>query len=448
MPIWEVSALQLKSAERLIQKIIHECPETLDRLGERKALDSFVDRLLEVIQLLINQIKSNDANCAIETPEAVEIPPTTQLLIYRAIRIGGNIDEFASSQAWRFLLLLMRGKIKSLVLLVPDDEYLSSSESFEADKRLVGVEQNTPRQEISTLFLDATTHSPWLERLAGQHVTRLSPGHVKPRVLIIQVPNDITRKYGNGSFQAHVRGVMAIRPNAKKVGLITHSNHKKAAESLGPGFDERIHRIEYFGSGQERSDNGWYEQCDLIIICGTPRVSPMVIRQKLLQAGILDKAIGPQPEFIEYKWSGRSVSGDELILDARRYNDDDWHAAYVEQTHAQLYQAVGRGRGTLDDGVETFVMTNEPLGYNLMAVKPLKQRSMDTLQSIKDLAAVSTNNSIRKTAFKTQQVADKVLLSRRQALDYLSNLEIIGLVRKLGAGKATKWELTGCDALV
>jgi len=301
------------------------------------------------------------------------------------------------------------------------------------------------------MILDATVGLQWLEHLVGHRVTRLSPGHVELQTPVVQIPIDITRNFQPQTVRKALRGALLLRPNSQKVGLIVHSNHQDDVEELGAGFSEKIHRISYFHSGEERSDNEWHAECDLILVCGTPRVPPAVIRLKLMQAGLIEAATASEPEFLEQDWLGTFVDGQRGVLRSKRYSDDQWHAAYLEQVHALLRQSVGRGRGLLADGVETFLFSKEPLGYPVLSLNELIQVSDDeiaTLEVIRDLSAEFTNNNLltnpavkSENAITTLQIADRLNLACNTIRDRLRKLETLGLVERQGKGKSTAWKL-------
>src|SRR5207342_2214056 len=110
-------------------------------------------------------------------------------------------------------------------------------------------------------------------------------------------------------------GVICLRPQIA------------ALKELGADFDQRIVKSTYFGSGDDRSSNDWYQRCDLILIAGTPRIPPAAIAAYLVQVGESNAAC-PHPEWGATYWEGQTESGEPVKVKARGYLDEAWRRAH------------------------------------------------------------------------------------------------------------------------
>jgi hypothetical protein len=73
--------------------------------------------------------------------------------------------------------------------------------------------------------------------------------------------------------------------------------------ALPESIRQRIVKIEHHRSGLRRGSNSWLDDCDAILVVGTPRVPPAVIRTRLIQHG-LTAAAARDGEWGRDYWSG------------------------------------------------------------------------------------------------------------------------------------------------
>lgn len=75
-----------------------------------------------------------------------------------------------------------------------------------------------------------------------------------------------------------IRTALTLYPQAAAAGVITHQRHvpivrgtAKSGDPLGEQLRSRIRTVEHFRGTTSRGFNGWHQDCDLLIIVGTPR---------------------------------------------------------------------------------------------------------------------------------------------------------------------------------
>lgn len=249
---------------------------------------------------------------------------------------------------------------------------------------------------------------------------------------VTQIEQDITRRTKPARLRGILRGVLVQRPESERVGVITHSPLKEAAETLGEPFCQRIERVAYFGSGEDRASNSWYEQCDLIIIAGTPRLPPQAVQQRLCQIGKF-AAAAQNVEWLKRPWKGFNRNGTPRIVSGSGFQDETWNRVHRSLVRAAIIQAAGRGRGVLSDGCEVLILSNEECGYPLAdqsSVNSVPERAMVVLDA---LTTVVANRDILATSVvSTQEVADQLGQSRTVARDWLRWLHEHSLVNRHG----------------
>jgi len=226
--------------------------------------------------------------------------------------------------------------------------------------------------------------------------------------------------------------VLADRSECRRVGVITHRPHVDAVKNLGEPFASRIVRVAYFGGGEDRASNTWISECDLIVVAGTPRLNPSVVRERLCRVGEFDAA-GEDGGWGELQWQGLTESGRSRVVVARGYAHPKWAQAHRSLVQAALIQAAGRGRGLLADGCAVLVLSTEQAGFALCdgpGVKPLEESEAAALQALSELAP---NRVLLETSsVSAQQLSSRLGLSDRQGRKLLASLEARGLAQRVG----------------
>jgi len=291
-------------------------------------------------------------------------------------------------------------------------------------------------------FGDSTAEADRLASLLGYDVFDMTPDHRVEMVhKAVQITRDVTRGISPKSIKAILRSVLIDRPACQSVGVICHGPHVSHIERLESPFRERIVKVSYFGSGEDRSSNEWCGLCDLLIVAGTPRVSPQVIKTRLVQVGEYEAA-SRDAQWGEFRWLGRTESGEERIVTGRGYADPAWRQAHGELVRAAIVQAVGRGRGVMETGCEVIVLSNEECGLRLSDrndLKPMGATEAKALVLVTELSLQNVKNILGKGSdnlgISTGEISRRISVNVSRARKLLVSLEHRGLIRRVGSRK-------------
>ncbi len=405
--------------------------EELKRRLERQY--DFCLVLAEVVDDLLRVITQAEATTAWQPPITGTSPNGMERLLFWAVRICQL--QFQGSP-FRFLLAAGTGKLPSAAVIVT--QLPASKLTIDPPmtiKRVIGVRHNAPAAGATTWFNDATLELAALQAILGLTVQDRTPvGRITRQKKAVQLPRDVTRKTTLAVVAKILRGVLSDRPQFLRVGLITHRPQLEALDIIEPEFRQRIVMSTYFGSGQDRSSNSWHTECDLILVLGTPRVSPLEVAGLLLQTGD-GPAACREPPWGSYQWEGRTESGETVFVTARGYTDPIWRRAHQSLVRATLVQAIGRGRGILADGCEVVVISTEECGLPLSdgSLVTLNDQAMRLLARIRELTEINPIElSIGKTSVSTAELNKGLGLTTRQVRNHLATLEHQGLVVRVG----------------
>ena len=223
-------------------------------------------------------------------------------------------------------------------------------------------------------------------------------------------------------------------PQYRRVGLITHSTLTACVKRLEQPFGGRIVRTAYFGSGSERASNEWYKDCDLVIVAGTPRVDASAIQSRLCQLGDFD-ATGLDGIWGEAHWRGQTFSGQTRTIRGRGYQHPSWHKAHRSLVRSAIVQAVGRGRGVLEDGCDVIVISNEECGLTLAdrpTIPDLTDKHCAAARLVAELSATDASKNVGRQPVTTGKVSDSLDVGERETRYILNDLEGLGMVRRIG----------------
>ena len=257
----------------------------------------------------------------------------------------------------------------------------------------------------------------------------------------VQIPHDITRSTTEASFQNTLRGVIAHFADRQRIGVICHRPHVPYVESLEPLFAGRITKVSYYGSGAERASNDWYRQCDLIVVAGTPRVPPSVVRGFMAIVGESQDA-ALDGGWTTKRWKAKTESGQDRDVQASGYTNEKWDAAYKEIVRSALVQAIGRGRGVMGEGCDVVVLSNQECGLPVMD-DPVGEISRIEATILEQLLDYSANDPAfdESVGIRVDRIRQDVApdLSDRQMRRHLVVLEHFGLARRVG--KRSGWNV-------
>jgi hypothetical protein len=284
---------------------------------------------------------------------------------------------------------------------------------------------------------DATADRELIKLATGLDIRDATPqGRLELARKVIQYPVDITRRMSPTRFRALLRGVLACRLDCHRVGIITHSTLTTAAKSLGPLFDERVAKVAYFGSGQDRGSNEWHDAaCDLIIVAGTPRVPEIEIRKMLHRVEHYD-ALNRGGDWGDIRWQGVTPDGRPRIVTGRGYREPIWRQAHQAKVRAAIIQAAGRARALLDTGCDAVILSSEECGFPVadagQDIVPLTDNEARVLTAVKDIVPYLSFKEQRPLAALTDDIAKRCGVSQRQVRRTLAGLETRGLVERIG----------------
>jgi Primase C terminal 1 (PriCT-1) len=372
-------------------------------------------------------------------------PDRSDYLLYRAMR---NLGLNANGEALRLCLAYACGELESLTLVIDDTFTSNGKDARQFHQSLVAVRRVVLPEQTTIWFEDATGDYDLISELIQRLVDDATPvGRLEFKVPPIQFTrdkeSDVTLQTAGNTIRALIRGLLMKYPSAKAVGVITHRRHLPEIERLEPLWRSRLSKLDYFRSGNDRASNKWLE-CNLLLILGTPRLPPSAVREALIQTGDV-AAAARDGKWRSHTWQGRTLQGDLIDVQGLGYEDPSWSRMHEILVRSNLQQAVGRGRGVIESGVQVIVVSNESLGVPFAAEELvlLKDPEARTLQIVTELSAVfPTVYIVGEIAVSVAQIVSQLAqgdelaaLKERQVRSHLSTLEELGLLaRKVSRG--------------
>jgi len=370
-------------------------------------------------------------------------PDRWEYAFFRAMRDAGIRIH---GDALRLCLGYACGEVETICLVL-DEKYRKKESAQQAEKSvipaLIGVWKVSPPENTVVWFEDGTGSVNLLRQLTDREVIdQTPPGMLGWIVPPLQYPEDVTRSTSANIVRGLLRGVLVRHAQASKVGVLTLRCHLHALEELEPRWRNRIKKTDYFGSGKDRGSNAWLD-CDLIVILGTPRVSPSTVRQGLIQIGRIKEAT-QDGEWTTKTWTGKTTTGELMRVNSLGYVHPAWKEVHQMLVRDAMTQAIGRGRGVTNDGVQVVAVSNECLGTPL-APSPLRLMKDQEAQVLEACYTLTEQNAkiyiVGKTSVSTRDVATLVKLTERQTRTILNHLATthLGLLRR--KGERGGWEV-------
>jgi len=433
-----VTDRQLASLEGFLAELLDNPsrPGEPDRPGflstSNDVQHAFVGKMLEVVEWLRDRVRSVGATAKLELPEGVDKPRG----IDRALFTNGQ--GRLRGQALRVVLDVATGKADELFAIVGKRRGKAGQEV--EHRSLMATWHHKPNPRAATIFSDATADERLREILPG--LVDVTPkGRLERFHQVSQIKFDITRKTSPEVVKSWIRGTLVANPEAVNVGVMVHRTHIKAVDELEPHFRQRIRRLTYFGSGEDRSSNEWHRTCDLLVIAGTARPGESAVQGHLAQTGQAEKATIDQSEWIDFKWQARTQSGEPETVGSKRYANEAWQASHRALTRAAMIQAVGRGRGYQRDGIRVVVISSEEIGERLSdsPFQPLNATQGAVLAVMENLSAGTPYNSIK--GISARKIGEGLDVSLRSVQTTLKELERRGTVQRRGINRSTVWAL-------
>ena len=419
----------------------------------------FLEKMIRVCEMLKAYLSDATETANIELPAAAGAPAHLDHKLWVAMQRSGI---YPGAEAMRLAKAIVAGDVAELVVRV--DEVFKPGGDKHVGRSIIGVLATEIPEDATTWFCDATADPQELEQLTGRPIVNLTPSGVLERQqAVLQIDLDAKRSTARKRFVEILRAVLLSVPQFNRVGLIADRSHLPAIDGtakdgilLDVELRQRIVKTAYFRDGSSRGTNGWYTECDLLIVAGTPRVPPSAIKTRLIQAG-LSKAARRPDDWVSWGsdfWPGRTGAGKVRVVRCAGYRDHDWRRAYRAIVASELIQAIGRGRAVLDTGIPVLVLSNEPLGLPLVdaEISPMKDAEKAVLDFLTDAAyrksslqgqegatyRKSSLNSIYldSTSDSTVTTAEVASLSKttdRNVRMILASLKSRGLVTREGA---------------
>lgn len=415
--------------------------QEVEQIRRRRWFDAAV-AMLDILDDLHRQLLQVEVTTTWIPPQIIKLPVGFESFLWR---ISAQAQFQLRRAPWRFLLAALGGELASAAIIVTSQHVRGAPQGTVAlHKSILGVRHNPPPSGKVIWFNDATADPARLAQAIGAPVTDQTPeGSLPQQKLAVQYIRDVKRKTEPEVAKALLYGLLALRREARKVGLITHRPLLPVVAQLEPEFRERIVMSTHFGSGQERSSNDWHKVCDLIVVLGTPRLPPHAVASYLVQLGETEAA-GRTPEWDTVYWQAELFGGETQLVDGVGYLDPAWRSAQRDLVRSTLVQAVGRGRLALESGCEVVVFSNEECGLKVIPGNPpwLNAEAMRIYVALRELTRKKPKESLLgKVRVTTAEVCAALGgdLSDDSVGRYLNQLVSLKLVERVG--RRSGWRL-------
>lgn len=359
-------------------------------------LESGVEELIDILanDQFFKDYESSSQNDGEKLPKIKCLPcrekasfyDNGDYILHRAMT---DFKKYSNPNALHLAIGYSFGRLKSLFAKVED--YRGRGGKIHFCNFLVGFwKTEIPDQLI--WFEDGSFSAKMVQDLTGVNVVDKTPvGKVKNQIEPIQfTQKDITQNTTSETLKSIVRGLLAKYNHCKNVGLICHKCHVPEIESLSSYWKNRIRKVSYFHSGEDRASNEWLN-CDLLMVLGTPRVPPSATRNLLLSFGKIDAAKFDS-DFVSFGWKGQNEKGEIIDVVGRKYLDPDWDWANSLLVKETLNQSIGRARSITPEAIPVVLVSTESLGLILSSdnFQEINQSDDSTLRVV--LTATSTSD--------------------------------------------------------
>jgi hypothetical protein len=418
----------------------------------------FFERMENAACIVSEHLQQAASTAPLTLPAASTAPRSVDLHLLAAMRAT---KTWPPADAVRITKAAASGDAE-LVLRV--DTILTKGRELAVRRSVIAVWATKIPDHAACWFCDATANADELQTVLGRPVCDRTPaGDLERLHQIVQITTDIKKSTAPSTVLKVLRGVLAAFPEAKRIGVIAHHEHlpivrgtaKNPEHRLDESLQGQIVKAEYFRSGEGRSSNHWIEECDLLVVLGTPRVPPPAVKMRLIQLGLVTAATREGGWEADW-WSGKTTTGKRVTVRTSAYRDHDWYAAHCSIVRAELFQAIGRGRGICPNGVPVVVFSNEPLGLPLLdcGIEPLGETGLTVLMEIGRLSATNPKGEskgelsatnpkyilLESIAVSTASLVGSLGMPERTIRWNLNDLLRRGLVEKVG--QRGGWKLT------
>jgi len=307
-------------------------------------------------------------------PAAAGKPGAADSDLWRSIV---SLGVYPNGDAMRLIKALAAGELHEVAIRV--DQVFAPGKELQTHKAILGIWQTKIPPQSVLWINDATGKLEAIEQVVGRPVIDRTPGgKIAQRHRVVQIPTDITQSTGARRLLVVVQAVLQAFPDFSRIGIVCHRCHvpilrgtAKDPPVLNESARQRISKIEYFRGGENRASNHWTEQCDFLIVIGTPRVPPSVVRTHLMRIGQHAAAAldNEGQQWGPLAWHGKTEDGRPCLVPSVGYANPEWAAAHHALVQAELMQTVGRGRAICENGIPVVVLTNENLEFPILELQ-------------------------------------------------------------------------------
>ena len=284
----------------------------------REDVDSvhFFERMENAACIVSEHLQQAASTAPLILPAASTAPRGVDLHLLAAMRAT---KTWPPADAVRITKAAASGDAE-LVLRV--DPILTKGRELAVRRSVIAVWATKIPDHAACWFCDATANADELQTVLGRPVADRTPvGQLEQLHQAVQVTTDIKKSTAPSTVLKVLRGILAAFPEAKRIGVITHPEHlpiirgtaKNPEHRLDESLRGRIVRTEYFRSGEGRGSNHWIEECDLLVVLGTPRVPPPAVKLRLIQLGLVNAATREGGWEADW-WSGKTTTGIHEVL--------------------------------------------------------------------------------------------------------------------------------------
>ncbi|MGC1273798.1 MAG: hypothetical protein WBC44_08840 [Planctomycetaceae bacterium] len=394
-PLENVDLAAVREFDKFFTDLFND-PRRLDWLYKQErdasgpAVDPFLRNMANISRAILEAADSlNERLHVVPLPGGVQRPPRIDWLLWT---VAKEFKHIPRQHVLRVLLAAAEGRLHALVLF--RDTMYGPGENLPAGEPTLRAVFKNERPAGTVWFSDATMEQWRLEAALGESLSQVvEPVWLPPQKRLVQVTKDVTISTGGKTVRAYVREALALFPERTRVGILCHQDHKAHLKKLEPQFLQRIVATEHFWGDAGRGSNEWIQNCDLLVVLGTPRLPALAIATGLTQLGEYaaacdDGCWGDKP------WTAFTTEGREFPVFGRGYGHARWEAMHVALVRAALHQAIGRARTHLPDGIDAIVFSDEPLGLPTLDPNLLSNLSDSVGKVYSELGAMIASKSL------------------------------------------------------
>jgi hypothetical protein len=357
--------------EQIIQIAKHARYDRMQHPVEERRMEAPYFWALEEAAVFLRDCLQYATDTAdLELPTSYNAPATADATLWAAIK---SLETYPDADAMRACKALAAGDATAKVRV---DHILRPGRETDVRRSIVVVWQTAIPSAATIWISDATADPEEIAAICGLPIVDATPGgKIAQRHPVLQIPVDLKKATSRTVFVRTLCAAISRYPTAQRIGVICDRAHlpavtgnAKSGAMLPEALRNRIVKTDYFRGTDGRASNAWQHECDLLVVAGTPRVPPSVVKSRLIRAGRTAAAARPD-EWVGWGWdwwSAVTISGDRRTVKTLAYRDHDWRRAYRNIVRAELEQCIGRGRSIRESGIPVVVITTDDLGLPLI----------------------------------------------------------------------------------